>query len=84
MKRIELNIYHLCEEIDELKDTVQYWKIKYEKEKKAFDDFVAQAHESQQQSLSQLLTFCFAFKETPDGSLVISPESKEKLKEDLK
>jgi predicted phage tail protein len=75
MKTIERTIYELCEEIDDLRDSVQYWKQKYETER---DENISMVNDRLKQShngVATALALALCISDNPDGSLSISKEN---------
>ena len=83
MKRIDLNVSQLCEEIDILHDEVQYWKSMYEEEKQRWNELWQERDNEAKKGLKNALLFALSVREGENGSLVIDSESRKDLIDNL-
>jgi len=79
MRTIEKNIYYLCEEIDELKEQVSYWKKMYEEERDANIKQTNERFEETKKGVANALMFALSVKDNADGSLSISKQDRKEL-----
>ena len=79
MKTIERNVHQLCNQIDDLKDQVEYWKSKYEQEVKERNEEINQRLEETRKGVANALMFALSVKDDANGNLVISNEDRKEL-----
>ncbi len=79
MKTIERNIYQLCNQIDDLKEEVDYWQTKYEEEKAMNNKMLTENLASAQKGVANALMFALSVKDDENGNLVIDKESRKEL-----
>lgn len=75
--REDLLVSQLCREIDHLQESVEYWRNKYEEEKKLYDNMLSQNLADAQKGLGQALMFALSVKDSENGDLVIPAENRE-------
>lgn len=79
MKRIEINIYQLCDEIDDLKEEVAYWKKAYENERDINIATTNERFEESKKGIANALKFMLAVKDDENGNLVINSADRKEL-----
>lgn len=79
MRRIDILTADLCDEIDDLKEAVEYWKSKYERERAELDRMISERIIDSQNGVKTALALAFAFQDKEDGSLSIPKENREAL-----
>lgn len=79
MKTIDLTVSKLCDEIDYLKEEVEYWKQKFEAERGENNTLLKERMEEAQKGVATALMLCMSVKDAPDGSLVIDKEDRKEL-----
>ena len=84
MKTSDRTIFSLCEEIDELKETVNYYKDLYEKEKEINVKTLNDNLLSSKKDLAKTLLLAFSFSDDKDGNLVIPKKNRKLLQNNLK
>jgi len=72
-------VYSLCEEIDDLKEEVKYWKQRYENEVQERNAEWKERNEQAMQGVANALHFALSVKDDENGNLVISKENREHL-----
>jgi hypothetical protein len=83
MNRQDVLIYDLCDEIDELKAAVKYWKQKFEEERAENIKATNERLEESKKGIANALLLCLSVKDNPDGSLSISKEDRYMLAENI-
>jgi len=81
MKTVERAFYSFCEEIDDLKEAVEYYKNLYETEKAANNLMVSENLLSAKQDVANALLFALSVSDDKNGNLVISKEDRNSLAE---
>jgi hypothetical protein len=81
-------VYSLCEEIDELKESVLYWKERYENEVSERNKEWKERSEQVKKDLGTALLFALSTTDDENGNLIIKKEDRSALadrfkKEDL-
>lgn len=71
--RQERLTHELCEEIDELKQAVSYWKEKYEQLNKDYFELSDNYQKSNMETIGSLFQLTFRIKDTPEGLLITNP-----------
>ena len=84
MKAIDRTFYSLCEEIDDLREAVKYWKEKYETEVQERNVEWKERNENAMQGVANALRFALAVSDDENGNLVISKENRKELAENWK
>lgn len=84
MKQIEKTFYSLCEEIDDLKEAVKYWKNLYETERATNNKMLNDNLETAKQGVTNALKFALSFSDDENGNLVISKENRKDLADAIK
>lgn len=83
-RKIDLLVSDLCDEIDELRHKVGYWKAKYIEERDARNIELNERLEESKKGVANALMFCLAIKDNEDGSLSITKEGRQSLAENIK
>lgn len=83
MKRIEILIHDLTDEIDDWKAEAQHWKQKYIEEMDNNTRMVNERLADSERGVANMLMFALAVTDNPDGSLNISKENRKQLSESL-
>jgi len=81
MKKIEETFYSLCEEIDDLKEAVEYYKNLYANEKASNDKILNENLDSAKKGIANALRFALSIADDENGDLVISKEKRKDLSE---
>jgi hypothetical protein len=81
MKKSERTFYSLCQEIDDLNESVEYWKSLYEAERKINNDRLNENLESAKQGVANALRFALSVSDDENGNLVISKDDRKQLAE---
>lgn len=84
MKRYEILVADLCEEIDALKESVAYWRNKYESERNERNKESSKRLEESKKGVANALLLALSVTDNPDGSLSISKETREELANNYK
>lgn len=84
MKTMDRTFYSLCEEIDDLKETVAYWKGMYETERDENNKQLNERLEQSKKGVANALMFALSVSDDENGNLVISKENRKSLAENLK
>lgn len=82
--RHDLLTSELCEEIDELKEQVKYYKRLYEEERNLNTLTMNESLESAKKGVANALMFALSVSDAPDGSLVISKQDRKELADRFK
>lgn len=82
--RKEILVSDLCNEIDSLKEEVEFWKEKYEKEREEYLSVQSRHWEDTKKGVANALMFALHVKDAEDGSLVIRKEDRKVLAEQYK
>jgi hypothetical protein len=72
-------VYNLCEEIDDLKQEVKYWREKYEEEKRANTKMLDENLQQAKQGVANALMFALSAQDDENGNLVISKSKRKEL-----
>ncbi len=83
MKTIDIKFFELCDEIDQWKEEVKFWKDKYEKLEKDYKNHLDNSLKSAQKDVANILTFALHATDDKNGNLVISKNSREIIKKQL-
>jgi len=83
-QRSEILLTQLCDEIDFLKEEVEYWKSKYEQEKQERWDEFKKEEKRLQKGVANALMFALSVREDENGNLVIPKEERKQLAENWK
>ena len=81
MKTTEKTFYSLCEEIDNLKEELEYYKNLYETEKASNNKMLNENLESAKRGVANALQFTLSVSDDENGNLVISKENRKDLAE---
>ena len=81
MKTIDTKFYLLCEEIDNLKEEVEYYKNLYETERADNFKMLNDNIDNAKQGVANALLFALSVTDDENGNLVISKENRKCLKE---
>jgi len=81
MKKAERTFYSLCQEIDDLNESVEYWKGLYEAERKTNNDMLNENLESAKKGVTNALRFALSVSDDENGNLVISKDDRKQLAE---
>jgi len=81
MKTTEKTFYSLCEEIDDLKEAVEYYKNLYETEKASNNKMLNDNLDSAKKGVANALRFALSISDDENGNLVISKENRKDLAE---
>jgi len=81
MTTADRTFYSLCEEIDDLKDEVAYWKEKYETEVQERNTEWKERNENAMKGVANALRFALSVSDDENGNLVIDKESRKMLAE---
>jgi citrate synthase len=84
MKTMDRTFYSLCEEIDDLKEAVAYWKGMYETERDENNKQLNERLEQSKKGVANALMFALSVSDDENGNLVISKENRKSLAENLK
>lgn len=84
MRKSDATFIDLCDEIDELKDAVSYWKQMYENERDASIKQMNERFEETKKGVGQALMFALSVRDNEDGSLSISKEDRKQLAKNFK
>jgi hypothetical protein len=76
-------VQSLCEEIDDLKESVSYWKSLYEKERDERNTELNERLEMSRKGIANALSFALCVKDDVSGNLVISKEDRQYLAETM-
>lgn len=76
-------VLSLCHEIDNLKEEVEFWKLKYEEERITNSNILNQNLESSKKELASTLMFAMSCSDNENGDLVITKENRKNLAEQL-
>lgn len=79
MKTIELTIYELCEEVDELRQEVARWKNKYNDLHRDYCNDMVRHNNDVMKGVGQALLLAMSVREGENGSLVIPAEERKQL-----
>lgn len=77
-------VYSLCLEIDELKKEVDYWREKYEEERRLSIQSSNERLEQSKKEVANALLFCLSVKDDKDGNLIISKKDRKTLSKSYK
>lgn len=75
MNTYDILVSDLCEQIDILKDSVAYWKGRYEEEQIAHNETLNNYSTSLNNSIGQMLTLALNSVPTPEGLLIKQSET---------
>ena len=81
MKTTEKTFYSLCEEIDDLKEAVEYYKNLYETERASNNKMLKDNLDSAKKGVANALRFALSISDDENGNLVISKENRKDLAE---
>lgn len=81
MTTVDRTFYSLCDEIDDLKEAVAYWKQRYENEVQERNTEWKERNEQAMQGVANALRFALAVSDDENGNLVISKENRKELAE---
>jgi len=81
MKTTEKTFYSLCEEIDDLKEAVEYYKNLYETERASNNKMLNDNLDSAKKGVANALRFALSISDDENGNLVISKENRKDLAE---
>lgn len=81
MTTVDRTFYSLCDEIDDLKEAVAYWKQRYENEVQERNAEWKERNEQAMQGVANALRFALAVSDDENGNLVISKENRKELAE---
>ena len=81
MKKIDRTFHSLCEEIDDLKEAVEYWKTMYKTERATNNKMLNDNLETAKQGVANALRFDLYVSDDENGNLVISKENRKDLAE---
>jgi len=84
MKTVDRTFHLLCEEIDDLKQEVEYWKKMYKFEVDERNAETFERNETTKRDLANVFKLAFATSNDEDGNLIISKENRKKLIEEWK
>ena len=79
MKTTEKTFYSLCQEIDDLKETVEYYKHLYETERATNNLMLKENLLSANQDVANALRLALCVSDDENGNLVISKEDRKYL-----
>jgi hypothetical protein len=77
-------MYSLCEEIDDLKQEVAYYKDLFEKERKLNSQTLNDNLKAAQKGVANALMFAMSVSDDMEGNMVIKKEDRVKLAEMIK
>ena len=80
----ELTIIGLCNQIDELKEEIDYWKSKFEEERNENNRMINENLSAANQGVRNALMFALCVSDNENGDLVISNENRKVLAENIK
>ena len=81
MTTVDRTFYSLCDEIDDLKEAVEYWETMYETERAANNKMLNDNLENAKQGVANALRFALSVSDDENGNLVISKENRKDLAE---
>ena len=84
MKTMDRTFYSLCEEIDDLKEQVSYWKQMYEAERDEYNIQLNERLEQSKKGVANALMFALSVSDDENGNLVISKKNRKSLAKNLK
>ena len=79
MRTIEINTYQLCNQIDNLKEEVLYWRKMYEDEKQFNNQMLSENLATAKAGVANALMFALSIKDDENGNLIINKEDRGKL-----
>lgn len=74
----------LCEEVDDLKHEVRFWKEKYEAERLELMEHLNQSIASSKKGIATALMLAFSVTDDEHGNLVLSKEDRSELAKQFK
>ena len=80
---VDRTFYSLCQEIDDLKEAVNYWKTMYETERNENMKALNERLEQSKKGIADALMFALSVSDNENGDLVISKENRMFLAENL-
>ena len=84
MKTTEKTFYSLCEEIDYLKEEVEYYKNLYETERADNCKMLNDSIDNAKQGVANALLFALSVTDDENGNLIISKEDRKNLAQNWK
>ncbi len=84
MNTADRTFYSLCEEIDDLKEAVAYWKQMYETERDENTKQLNDRLEESKKEVANALMFALSVSDDENGNMVVSKENRKALAENWK